>query len=219
MPPIVTSGLPGRQFVLHADDLGSLGIGSPVFYRHYDAGQVVAYTMDAGGTGVTIKVFINEPFDAYVTGATRFWQASGVDMSLSSDESNCSPNPSPPYCRVEWRSRPFPTARERRSRPRRRSPCSPDQDRAMRPIETEIRTFVMYFAGSLRGLSAGAPVELHGIEVARSRVWTWNMTKPRARLHYPVEVNLYPQRIRGRQARAEGHGSAQGPDPKPRAGR
>ena len=35
----------------------------------------------------------------------------------------------------------------------------------MRPIETEIRSFVMYFNGSLRGLSPGAPVELHGIAV------------------------------------------------------
>ncbi len=28
VPPIVTADLPGRQFVLHADDLGSLSIGS-----------------------------------------------------------------------------------------------------------------------------------------------------------------------------------------------
>jgi len=40
-----------------------------------------------------------------------------------------------------------------------------DQDRAMRPAEIEIRAFIMYFGGTLRGLSAGAPVELHGITV------------------------------------------------------
>ena len=85
IPPIVTADLPGRQFILHADDLGSLSIGSPVFYRHIDAGQVVGYTLDPGGTGVTIRIFVNAPFDGYVTSGTRFWQASGVDMSLSSD--------------------------------------------------------------------------------------------------------------------------------------
>src|SRR5271167_2332728 len=46
VPPILTADLPGREFVLHADDLGSLGIGSSVFYRHIAAGQVVGYTLD-----------------------------------------------------------------------------------------------------------------------------------------------------------------------------
>jgi paraquat-inducible protein B len=41
VPPIVTVDLPGREFILHADDLGSLGFGSLVFYRHIIAGQVV----------------------------------------------------------------------------------------------------------------------------------------------------------------------------------
>src|SRR5580698_5113093 len=84
-PPIVTSDLPGREFVLRADDLGSLGIGSTVIYRHITAGQVVGYTLDPGGTGVTIKAFINSPFDKYVTDQTRFWQASGIDMSVNAD--------------------------------------------------------------------------------------------------------------------------------------
>src|SRR5512147_643579 len=33
VPPIITSGHQGRQFVLKADNLGSLGIGSPIYYR------------------------------------------------------------------------------------------------------------------------------------------------------------------------------------------
>ncbi len=85
VPPIVTADLPGREFILHADDLGSLDIGSSVFYRHITAGQVVGYSLDPGGTGVTIKVFINSPFDVYVTSDTRFWQASGIDMSVNAD--------------------------------------------------------------------------------------------------------------------------------------
>src|ERR1700675_3063330 len=31
VPPIVTGGQPGRQFMLKANDLGSLGIGSPIY--------------------------------------------------------------------------------------------------------------------------------------------------------------------------------------------
>ena len=48
VPPIVTSGLPGREYVLHAKDIGSLSIGSTVFYRHIEAGQVVALFAGSG---------------------------------------------------------------------------------------------------------------------------------------------------------------------------
>jgi paraquat-inducible protein B len=85
VPPIVTSDLPGREFILHAEDIGSLSVGSTVFYRHIDVGQVVAYALDPGGASVTIKVFIYKPYDSYVTPSTRFWQASGIDMSIDAD--------------------------------------------------------------------------------------------------------------------------------------
>ncbi len=43
--PIITGGQPGRQFVLKAENLGSLGIGSPIYYRRLQAGQVIAYEL------------------------------------------------------------------------------------------------------------------------------------------------------------------------------
>ena len=85
VPPVVTAGLPGREFILRADNIGSLTIGSTVFYRHIAVGQVVAYSLDPGGATVTIKVFIDAPFDSYVTRSTHFWQASGIDMSIDSE--------------------------------------------------------------------------------------------------------------------------------------
>ena len=45
-PPFVLRGEPGRSFVLRADDLGSLDVGSPVYYRRTRVGRVVGYTLD-----------------------------------------------------------------------------------------------------------------------------------------------------------------------------
>jgi paraquat-inducible protein B len=201
VPPVVTAGLPGREFILHADDLGSLSIGSSVFYRHITAGQVVAYTLNPGGTGVTIKVFINAPFDAYVGSATRFWQASGIDMSLDSNGVKLRTESLTSILQggVAFNALPG-------------SPTSTvpndtsftlylDEERAMRPTETEIRNFVMYFKGSLRGLSPGAPVELHGIAVGEVRSVDVDYDQEAGSLSFPVAVDLYPQRIRGRKAR------------------
>jgi paraquat-inducible protein B len=201
VPPIVTSNLPGREFVLHADNLGSLDIGSSVFYRHITAGQVVAYALDPGGAGVTLKIFVNAPFDAYVTGGTRFWQASGIDMSISSDGVKLRTESLTSILQggVAFQALPGSAPTEVPSD----TPFTlyPDEDRAMRPTETEIRTFVMYFNGSLRGLSPGAPVELHGIAVGEVKSVDVEYDRDAGALRFPVAVDLYPQRIRGRKAR------------------
>ncbi|MGH6784583.1 MAG: intermembrane transport protein PqiB, partial [Sphingomicrobium sp.] len=81
-PPIVTADLPGLEFVLSGEDLGSLDIGSPVYFRRIQVGQVVAFALDKGGEGVTLRIFVHAPYDRYVTASTHFWQASGIDLTL-----------------------------------------------------------------------------------------------------------------------------------------
>ena len=63
VPPVVTMEQPGRQFVLDAPDIGSLGIGSPVYFRRLQVGQVIAYTLAADGKSVQIRVFVDAPYD------------------------------------------------------------------------------------------------------------------------------------------------------------
>lgn len=200
-PPVLTSDLPGHGFVLHADDLGSLSIGSQVFYRHIEAGQVVGYSLDPGGAGVSIKVFINSPFDGYVNSATRFWQASGVDMSVTSDGVKLHTESLTSILEGGIAFQSLPSA------PKNAVPVNtafnlyPDEDRAMRPAETEVRSFVMYFGGTLRGLSSGAPVELHGINIGEVKSVDVEYDSSSGTLRFPVVVELYPQRIRGKAGR------------------
>src|SRR5258705_505621 len=80
--PVITSGQSGRQFVLKAADLGSLGVGSPIYYRRLQAGQVIAYDLTSDGKAVDLKVFVNAPYDRYVNPGTPFWNASGLDVSV-----------------------------------------------------------------------------------------------------------------------------------------
>ncbi|MGH8439783.1 MAG: intermembrane transport protein PqiB, partial [Pseudomonas sp.] len=67
MPPPITYGEPGKRFTLHTDNLGSLGVGSPVYYRKIPVGQVVAYELSKDGKGVDIEVFVHSPNDEFVT--------------------------------------------------------------------------------------------------------------------------------------------------------
>src|SRR5215470_7769010 len=50
-PPVITGDQPGREFKLTANSIGSLGIGSPVYYRRLQAGQVIAYKLAGDGKG------------------------------------------------------------------------------------------------------------------------------------------------------------------------
>ncbi len=80
-PPIVTAAAPGRAFTLLADNLGSLTEGSPVLYLGIEVGRVVGYALRADRT-VEIQVFVDAPHDAAVDVATRFWNVSGLGLSL-----------------------------------------------------------------------------------------------------------------------------------------
>lgn len=83
-PPIVTATEPGKTFTLHADTLGSLAEGSPVQYRGIEVGRVVGYALREQD-GVDIQVFVHAPHDAKVRTDTRFWNASGVGLSLDAN--------------------------------------------------------------------------------------------------------------------------------------
>ena len=85
--PVITEQR-GRQFVLNASDLGSLDIGSPIYYRRLQVGQVIAFDLAPDGKSVEIKIFVNAPYDKYVYPGTRFWNASGIDVSLGADGLN-----------------------------------------------------------------------------------------------------------------------------------
>jgi hypothetical protein len=54
----------------------------PVFFRQLPVGQVAGYELDPAGKGVTVKVFVNEPYTKYVNANTRFWNASGVKVKM-----------------------------------------------------------------------------------------------------------------------------------------
>ncbi|MGD0492074.1 MAG: MlaD family protein [Steroidobacteraceae bacterium] len=199
VPPIVTADLPGREFVLHAGDIGSLNIGSTVFYRHMAAGQVVAYALDPGGASVTVKVFVNSPYDAFVTQDTRFWQASGVDMSIDSEGVKLHTES---IASILEGGVAFQSPKESTSTAEVAADTSfklySDRERAMREADTLAETFIMYFQGSLRGLSVGAPVDLRGINIGEVKRLSVEYDRVAGVLRFPVEVDIFPQRIRAR---------------------
>ncbi len=168
IPPVVTTGMPGRDFLLKATTLGSLEIGAPVYYRQIQVGQVIGYELDHKGEFLTIKVFINAPHDTLVRKNTRFWNASGLDLKL--DASGIKLN-TESLVSILMGGIAFdtPTSLEAGG------PAGAGhvfrlyetRDSIFEGTYTEKIHYILHFNESIRGLSVGAPVEFRGIKIGQ----------------------------------------------------
>ncbi len=83
-PPFKSDDL-GTQFILTAETLGSIGVGSPVYYKQLKVGEVTGYRLGQRGDYVEVRVFIEAPHDRLVLTRSRFWNVSGFDVSIGAD--------------------------------------------------------------------------------------------------------------------------------------
>ena len=81
-PPVLQANVPGHIFLLKATRLGSISLGSPVFFRDLSVGEVLGWDIADMATSVTIRAFVRAPYDTYVHDESRFWNASGVSLKI-----------------------------------------------------------------------------------------------------------------------------------------
>jgi paraquat-inducible protein B len=199
--PAITTDLPGTRFMLHAADLGSLDIGSPLYFRRIQVGQVVSYELDKGGTGVTFSVFVNAPYDSYVKANSRFWNASGVDLAIDAGGIKLDTQS---LVSILVGGIAFQTLDQEGDAP----PTGPNtaftlfanREEAMKNRDTISQSYVLVFKESVRGLMAGAAVDFRGLtigEVSGIRVEYDNQSK---QIDMLVDIRLFPERLRSRSS-------------------
>ncbi|WP_324709703.1 PqiB family protein [Pseudomonas citronellolis] len=195
-PPPITYGEKGKRFMLTADDLGSLDIGSSIYYRRIPVGQVVSYALRQDGKGVDIGVFVNAPYDAFVTQDSRFWNASGVDVSVDANglKVNTESLSSLLVGGLAFGNPPFAASAEAAA-DQQRFRLFADRDSALAPPSGIAQHLRFRFDQSMRGLSVGAPVEFMG--VAFGKVTSVQLDYDEAKQSFPVMVEavVYPARL------------------------
>ena len=166
IPPVVTTGMPGRDFLLKATTLGSLDIGSPVLYRQIQVGQVIGYDLEEKGQSLKIKIFINAPHDKLVKKNTRFWNASGFDLKLDAGglKLNTESLVSIMMGGIAFDT---PTSLEAGGPAQEGDVFKLYETRSaiFERTYAEKNYFLLHFNESIRGLSVGAPVEFRGIKI------------------------------------------------------
>lgn len=193
-PPTVTSTLQGKTFTLQAQDLGSLDVGSPVYYRRVQVGQVAAYRLDDDGRGVKVQVFIDAPHDALVKRGSRFWNASGVDFSLGVEGVRFDAQS---ITTVVLGGISFATpfgADDTAAANESRFVLEKDRQTATAPPEGQSQFVQFHFAKPVRGVTLDSPVELMGLRLGRVVSVDLDQAAP-ARFVTVVGAQIYPQRF------------------------
>jgi paraquat-inducible protein B len=195
VPPTITDQ-PGRMFLLRAGSLGSVGIGAPIYYRSLNVGQVAAYSLAADGKSIDITVFVNAPYDKYVTSHTRFWNASGIEVSAGAegvkvhteslvavlaggvafDSPDFLPPGEPAVANTVFT-------------------LYPSKAVALKQPELQERRFLLYFNESLRGLSVGAPVTFFGLPVGQVTEVGLSFDPDALEFRPRVLITFFPERL------------------------
>lgn len=194
-PPLSPVDAPGLQVTLLADGKGSLDVGSYVYHRQIEVGRVEGVRWVDGLQGVAFDVYIEAPFADLVRANTRFWNVSGVRVSLGADglavqtESLDSllgggvafglPDDEPPSAAAPSGSV---------------FTVHPDEA-AAQDVRGVRHDFVLSFRESARGLAVGAPVEFRGIRVGVVRRVAVELDAATMQASMVVNVEIEPARL------------------------
>jgi paraquat-inducible protein B len=195
VPPIVTRDASGRQYQLRATSIGSLDVGSPVYYRRIKVGQVAAYELDADGGGVTLNVFVNTPYEKFVGTNTRFWHASGLDVAINASGLTLRTQS---LASIMLGGIAFGAPEEQRGADAPANAAfalAADEALAMMEPDGPAQTLVLFFDQSLRGLAPGAPVDFRGVVIGEVRSIGIEFDRKARVFRMPVQVQVYPGRL------------------------
>jgi paraquat-inducible protein B len=194
-PPEITTGRPGTRYTLISPDLGSLDIGSPVYYRRIPVGQVIGYSLDENGRSVHVQIFVDAPNDKFVTTASRFWNASGFQVNLGTDGVHVQTES---LVSVLAGGIAFASVDDAETKPAEADTqfdLAVTKEKAMADPDGPPFVVEFHFPQSVRGLKVGAPVDFRGLELGKVIDIDLQLDHPERRLYARVRAELYPLRF------------------------
>jgi paraquat-inducible protein B len=195
-PPVVRSDVPGTEFILEAQRLGSIGPGSPVYFHGVQVGEVLGSEFDYRHGKLNIHAYVNAPYDRLVRTGTRFWNDSGITVAAGVSG-----------FKFEMESLPalitggvgFDTLSAANAGPVAAAhwvfPLYADRDAATEATYAQRVPFIVEFDGSVHGLEVGAPVEFRGIKVGNVTNIRLQYDPAETRVRIPVTIAFEPQRV------------------------
>ncbi len=145
---------------------------------------------------ITVIVFVRAPYDQYVNPNTRFWHASGVDVSVSATGLKVQAQS---VLSILIGGIAFETAATDAVLPAAEAntvfPLFSSREEAFKAPPRQPQTYVLNFKDSVRGLSPGAPVEMRGIQIGEVADVRAQFDAKTAQFSVLVTIHLDPQRL------------------------
>jgi len=195
-PPLLKNDAEGSHFILETNNLGSMRPGTPINFHGIIVGEVLSHKLSDEADAIRLSIFINKPYDQFVRKNTRFWIDSGVDLSASADGFKVRTGPLISLLSggIAFRA----SAEDTNENILPENSIFPLYDTytlSTQVVYQNTLKYVMYFNGSVRGLTVGAPVQLRGIPIGKVTDINLELDKKTAEIHIPVIVELEPERI------------------------
>jgi len=193
-PPPITSDRPGRHFVLRSNTLGSLGPGAPIYFRRIQVGLVTGFTLNDAGEHVDLNIFVDAPYDKFVDSSTRFWNESGIDLTIGPQGMNLQTESLLSIIAggISFASFGKPHPLIDAAKPFKLFDSKMAAEAVPEGVAVPIR---MRFDQAVRGLSVGAAVAFHGIDIGVVDSVTLDFDVMTRRFFTKVEATLYPERL------------------------
>jgi paraquat-inducible protein B len=194
-PPEITGDRPGTRYTLSSQDLGWLDIGSPVYYRRIQVGQVIGYALNSKGNAVDIQIFVDAPYDRYVTTDARFWNASGVNFSLDAEGVSVQTGSLAAILAGGVAFAPADDLDNKQAKANSVFQLNDSEVSAMADPDGEPVLVEFHFHQSIRGLKVGAPVDFRGLELGTVIDIDMEFDRERRQFFALAKAKIYPMRF------------------------
>jgi paraquat-inducible protein B len=202
-PPILSEHVPGHTFLLKAKRLGSISLGSPIYYRDLNVGEVLGWDIADMAQYATIHAFVRAPYDSYVSDETRFWNASGLSIKLAGTglEVQLESLKALLLGGIAFETPELEGQARTASAENHVFPLFTDRGTAQAASYTRRIKVVSYFPGSVSGLGPGSPVTIHGLVVGHVTDVRLAYDRAKDTIVAPVRYEVEPERVVGVGAR------------------
>ncbi len=197
-PPLLGAYVPGRTFLLKSKRIGAVSVGSPIFFRDLNVGEVLGWDIADMAEYVTIHAFVRAPYDSYVHDETRFWNASGVSIKLGGTGVEVQMESLKALLlggvAFETAVADIHTAETPENHV---FPLFDNRDTANAASYTRKIPAISYFSGSVSGLAPGAAVTVHGLKVGEVTDVRLTYDAAKDAVLAPVRYEIEPERVVG----------------------
>jgi paraquat-inducible protein B len=193
--PILAAPEAGKTYVLEAEGVGSVAIGTPVQYQGMRIGRILGAAYDEKRRVTVVHAFVVQRFVNDVRQSTRWWRGGGLNISLSGGGvsmggaglSSLLNAPVSFYTPEVMAGAPVAEGS--------RFTLYDTEGAAIAAADGPHLTYVTYFQGPIGGLAPGTPGKMKGVQVGRVRDVRLRYIPQTASLETPVVLEIDPREL------------------------